>query len=150
MGEILLSGKMKDGQLRWKLVKAVNLEPMLKVMGIDLFKRKVISWFFKPERDGWYIDEKVIDEDTIQHKVFHCDGEIVANYKIKKGESTEFTFATGFNTFINAEINGWSWFGPIDDWEYETSFTMRFGSKSFEGKKYAVFENAFEIKLSRM
>ena len=59
-------------------------------------------------------------------------------------------FATGFNTFINAEINGWSWFGPIDDWEYETSFTMRFGSKSFEGKKYAEFENAFEIKLSRM
>jgi len=105
---------------------------MLKVMGIDLFKRKVISWFFKPERDGWFVDEKAIDEDTIQHKVFHGDGEIMANYKIKKGQSTEFTFATGFNTFINAEINGWSWFGPIDDREYETSFTMRFGSKSFE------------------
>ena len=59
-------------------------------------------------------------------------------------------FSTGFNTFINAEINGWSWFGPIDDCDYETSFTMRFGSKSFEGKKYAVFENAFEIELSRM
>ena len=65
-------------------------------MGIDLFKRKVISWFFKPERDGWYVDEKAIDEDTIRHKVFHGDGEIMANYKIKKGQSTEFTGGSKF------------------------------------------------------
>lgn len=115
---------------------------MLKVMGIDLFKRKVISWFFKPERDGWYVDEKTIDENTIQHQVFHLDGEIMANYQIKRGQPTEFRYATGFNTFINVKISDWSWFGPIDDPKYETSFTMRFGSKSFKGKPNKYFRKS--------
>ena len=111
---------------------------MLKVFGIDMFKRKVISWFFKPERDGWYVDQRTIDENTIQHRIWHASGEKMAVYKTVKGQLTSYKYATGFNTFINVEITDMIIKDP------KTSFTIKFGSRSFKGECEVIGDEMIE------
>ena len=112
---------------------------MLKVMGIDFFKRKVISWFFKPDRDGWYVDQRKIDQETIQHRIWHASGEKMAVYRVIKGQITSYKYATGFNTFINVEISDLITKGS------KTSFKIKFGSRSFKGLHVKMSENFLKI-----
>ena len=111
---------------------------MLKVMGIDFFKRKVISWFFKPDRDGWYVDQRKIDQETIQHRIWHASGEKMAVYKVIKGQITSYKYATGFNTFINVEISDLITKGS------KTSFKIKFGSRSFKGECEVIGDKMIE------
>ena len=64
---------------------------------LKVIKRKVISWFFKPDRDGWYVDQR--EKSTrilfrIEFGMFLAKK--MAVYKVIKGQLTSYKYATGF------------------------------------------------------